>query len=189
MKIYSSLGNSEPSILFDGLQKAIEGKEILPQNISMSEIFSSWSDQKGYPVITVTRKENGEIDLTQVLYFNYFFIKYYPILHFINFLNFKQRYHNNITETTSEKYWVPINWATSNNITFKDTSAQVWFDPELDILKLPLILNENEWFIINKQQTGIWSIRKLYNERYIQSIHVIRVLSLIVRYTNMEFNK
>ena len=75
MKILSSLGNSEPSILFDGLQKAIEGKEILPQNISMADVFSSWSDQKGYPVITVTRTGNGEIYLNQV--FKFIFIKYF----------------------------------------------------------------------------------------------------------------
>lgn len=71
-------------------------------------------------------------------------------------LNFKQRYHDSETVTTSEKYWVPINWAISNNITFEDTSAQIWFDPKIDILKLPLVLNENDWFILNKQQTGIW---------------------------------
>lgn len=51
-------------------------------------------------------------------------------------------------------WWIPITWATVN-ISFENTSTQAWFDPKVEDFQLPLVVDENDWFIVNKQQIGI----------------------------------
>lgn len=61
------MGNAVPKNLFDGLQTAAGGYDIFPVNVTVSDVFSSWSDQEGYPVVEAWRNnDTGAVHLVQV---------------------------------------------------------------------------------------------------------------------------
>lgn len=60
----------------------------------------------------------------------------------------QERFHTK----TGEIYSIPINYATATNHNFNDTSAFLWMHDE--ILEINII--ENDWIIINIQQTGYY---------------------------------
>ncbi|XP_077296647.1 uncharacterized protein LOC143918582 [Arctopsyche grandis] len=127
------LGLAEPQKLFDGLQAAADGKNILPDDLTVTDIFGIWSTQPGYPLVTATGGNNGSINLTQTRF-----------------------YQTNIT--SSEKWWIPITWVTSKGGDFQNTLVQRWFSPNDTVLNIPLELDEDSWFILNKQETGYYRV-------------------------------
>jgi hypothetical protein len=56
---------TEPSLLFDELQKAIVGLNLLPSGVTMNDVFGSWSNQAGYPIVTADRTAGDRITLKQ----------------------------------------------------------------------------------------------------------------------------
>lgn len=53
-------------------------------------------------------------------------------------------------------WWVPINYASSSKAIFDETQPSVWLDNLGNkIVNLPVDIAEDEWLIVNKQQTGI----------------------------------
>ncbi|XP_077297072.1 aminopeptidase N-like [Arctopsyche grandis] len=157
------LGLAEPQKLFDGLQAAADGKNILPDDLTVTDIFGIWSTQPGYPLVTATSGNNGSIMLKQ------------------------SRFHKkNIT--SSEKWWIPITWVTSKGGDFENTLVQRWFSPNDTVLNIPLELDEDSWFIFNKQGTGYYRVMyddknwKLLTEALkanLSSIHLLNRVQLV----------
>ncbi|XP_077297552.1 aminopeptidase N-like [Arctopsyche grandis] len=157
------LGLAEPQKLFDGLQAATDGKHILPDDLTVTDIFGIWSTQPGYPLVTATGGDNGSINLKQTRF-----------------------YQTNMT--SSEKWWIPITWVTSKGGDFQNTLVQRWFSPNDSVLNIPLELDEDSWFILNKQKTGYY--RVMYDEKnwklltealkaILSSIHLLNRAQLI----------
>lgn len=109
--------------------------------------MGSWSQQAGFPVVTVRRNYNEgstqNVTLSQERYFT-----------------------TQPTTPVNTTWWIPINFATARNPNFDNTSADVWFPQNYPLgdfsIEVPT-LTENDWLIINKQETGYY--RVLYDER------------------------
>lgn len=109
--------------------------------------MGSWSQQAGFPVVTVRRNYNEgstqNVTLSQERYFT-----------------------TQPTTPVNTTWWIPINFATARNPNFDNTSADVWFPQNYALgdfsIEVPT-LTENDWLIINKQETGYY--RVLYDER------------------------
>lgn len=58
------------------------------------------------------------------------------------------------TGSYNETYWVPINFATTDNPDFEDTTATLWLTSSS--LNYNASLSNSSWIVINKQQTGMY---------------------------------
>lgn len=112
--------------------------------------MGSWSQQAGFPVVTVTRNYNQgstqNVTLSQERYFT-----------------------TPPASPVNQTWWIPINYATAQNANFDDTTADVWFPQNHQLGNLTIqvpSLNESDWLIVNKQETGYY--RVLYDERNYQ---------------------
>lgn len=73
LKIYLSKSTSNPEgvatpqHLYEALQQAADEDEALPENYKIEELFGSWENQAGYPIVYVERSYNNhKIRFTQV---------------------------------------------------------------------------------------------------------------------------
>lgn len=114
--------------------------------MSVKKIFSSWSDQTGFPLLVVERnyKENN-IKISQERYYN----KYpYP-------------------ETSTATWWIPYNFDTANNIALNNTYPDGWLAQGTKSALIEPAGNKkwtnDDWVLFNKQQTGYY--RVLYDRR------------------------
>lgn len=133
-----ALSDSSQSDLFDNLQKAITPANNLPAGQTVNSIWGSWSMQSGYPVLNVAVTETN-LEIKQERYF----------------------LTKPATPDTS-LWWVPINIVGSKTPVFTDTKPDYWLPQQTTALQIPLAdikLDPNEdWFILNKQQTGYYRI-------------------------------
>ncbi|XP_061386743.1 aminopeptidase N-like [Musca vetustissima] len=102
-------------------------------------MMGSWTQQGGYPLLTVKRNyEDGSFTVSQ------------------------EAFYNN-ENTKSDKLWyIPINYASQSKSDFRNTEASDY------LLKVPSIkvdakLGKDEWLILNKQSTGFYRIN--YDEQ------------------------
>lgn len=103
--------------------------------------MSSWTRQKGFPVIHVNRNySTGTIDLHQERYFT-------------------------VKPTTpdSTKWWIPLNFVTGNESDFSSTTAAEWF-PGTDATRVITQTNNRTWtndeyIILNSQSTGYYRVQ------------------------------
>lgn len=128
------------------MERAVKEDNTLAPSLNVREIFSSWSDQKGYPLLRVTRNyEKNNIKISQERYFN----KYpYP-------------------ESSSTTWWIPYNFDTANNVHVNNTSPDGWLAKGTRSALIEPAGNKpwsiNDWVLFNKQQTGFYRI--LYDRR------------------------
>lgn len=114
----------------------------IPDDIDIATTMGSWSQQAGFPVVTVTRNYNAGSAQTVTLS--------------------QQRYFTTQpTVPDNTTWWIPINFATAQNPNFNDTTADAWFPqnhPSVNFtIEIPS-LRENDWLIINKQESGYYRV-------------------------------
>lgn len=132
--------------LFGELDRAAKEDGTLNSSLSVKELFSTWSRQVAYPMLTVTRNyENGSITISQERYTTDRF--------------------SNLTNATT--WWIPYNFASAESLTFNDTKPDGWL-AQYQRTKLiePNVNNSwasTEWILFNKQQTGYY--RVMYDSR------------------------
>ncbi|XP_055321382.1 aminopeptidase N-like [Sitodiplosis mosellana] len=91
--------------LFESLERAVKEDGSLDKEMSVKEIFSSWSDQSGFPLLIVTRNySDNTIQITQERYFH-------------------EAKH---AEANLTSWWIPYNFDTANNIAMNDTRPDGW---------------------------------------------------------------
>lgn len=126
--------------LFDALQKSVNEDESIDAAVSVHKAFSSWSQQKGYPVLIVERNyDKNTVVLRQSRYST-------P----------KGIIKDNAT------WWIPYNYATALNSNFVDTTPTGWLMPDEQSKTISINASLNDWILFNKQQTGYY--RVLYDE-------------------------
>ncbi|XP_058791423.1 aminopeptidase N-like [Phymastichus coffea] len=134
------------SDLFRAFDEALQEIE-LNLGYKIETIMDAWVNSKGYPVVTVTRNYNDskEVKIEQKRFFSY-----------------------NATEENEDiTYWhIPINYATTKNQSFHNTSAAIWLNESSKTL--PLSAEPDEWIVLNKQQTGFYRVN--YDEKNWQLI-------------------
>lgn len=146
LSIYSFLPFSaftavDENDLFDAIDRAAKADGVLDKDLSVRDIFSSWSRQGGFPLLTVRRNyENGSITISQERYLDN---KYSPLIN-----------------TTT--WWIPFNFATAKSPSFEDTSVEGWL-PQHQRSKLIQPSGNNswtskDWVLFNKQQTSYYRV-------------------------------
>lgn len=127
---YSQFGVACSDDLFDAHVKQIQDGNGKNRKFSLKTVMDTWVNQKGYPVLDVTSKDN-EIKITQ-----------------------KRFVTGQLDEKDKHvyKYYVPINYATEDKPNFKDTSPIAWLTPEDE--EISFKAPKDKWLIVNIQQTG-----------------------------------
>ena len=122
MKIYLktyAFGNAVQDNLWESLDNATDEATLGP-NLTVKQIMDTWTTQKGYPVVKVTRV-NNELSLTQ----NWFLL---------NPLNKVQ----NTSEYAKYRWYIPFTYTTKKESDFSFESKTHWFRKEEDKCKLIL---------------------------------------------------
>ncbi|KAK0182725.1 hypothetical protein PV327_000832 [Microctonus hyperodae] len=134
-------------------------------NINLMNALENWVTTPGYAVITVKRDWNtGKAIITQ------------------------SRFLKNTNQKSNEKYWIPINFVTEDNLNFMDTNVTHWFDPSKNSIEIDQ-LKRGQFVIFNKQLFGYYRvnydnqnweliINYLKNKNYYH-IHVLNRAQLI----------
>ncbi|XP_055907199.1 uncharacterized protein LOC129942349 [Eupeodes corollae] len=144
--------------LFGALQTAIDEDD---QNIfyknsqGIASIMRAWTLNQGIPMITVIRNyENGTI-------------------------TFRQRSNS---RQLDEQWSIPLSFATASNPDFDHTETNYILPPHKELTvsleDIRLNISNNEWLIVNKQQTGVFFVN--YDDRN---------LGLIAEALNTDYQK
>lgn len=123
-RAFSAAGEED---LFDAMEEAIQ-EDNLQLPASFTAIMSSWSRQKGFPVLTVERNYSSPtVAITQERYLS-----------------------NPSTIQDPTTWWIPYNLATASSANFDDTTATHWFKTNAHIITVP-DLSDSDWLILNKR--------------------------------------
>lgn len=122
------------------LERAVKLDKTLDENYSVKEIFSSWSQQKGVPVLHVKRNANGTVTISQ------------------------ERY---LAESQSEPdlttWWIPYNVASKQSPSFNITVPSGWLarDQRTKLVQQTAAVKwaANEWILVNQQHTGYYRVQ------------------------------
>ncbi|GJQ73766.1 hypothetical protein Trydic_g18707 [Trypoxylus dichotomus] len=124
----NSFSNTQPSDLYAALSNF--APDSLPANLS--DIMESWTEQAGYPVVTVSR--NGtQLTLTQ------------------------ERFLLSSSASSNFKYYIPITYTTAENVNFQNTTITKWLLPD-DELIIELEEESVDWVIVNLLETGYYRV-------------------------------
>lgn len=98
---------------------------------TVEKTFSTWTQQEGIPIISILRNyDTGEITIRQ---------------------KFK---------TSSELWFIPINFATKSNPDFTQTKADYIMPAvrqvTIKLSDLNITLEKDDWLLVNKQRTGLY---------------------------------
>lgn len=86
---------------------------VLNQTITIKPIMDTWTVQKGYPVVTVTRLNSNQISLTQKWFL-------------LNPLNSVQ--DTDVYRTY--RWYVPFTFTTKEELNFEFETKPIWFSPD-----------------------------------------------------------
>lgn len=118
--------------LSEGLQLAIEGKNVYPASFTVKELMDSWTTAPGFPLLTVKRDyKNGQIYLSQ------------------------ERFLSDRQLPNSHVFHIPYNFATKSAADFENLHFD-WLSSKA--AKISTEATEDEWVIFNKQQTGYYRV-------------------------------
>lgn len=138
--VFSAYKSAEESDLFASLDQAAKEDQTLDSAVNVTTLFGSWSNQKGFPLLKVTRNDNGSLTLQQ------------------------HKYEEKTTNSTS-LWWIPYNFATASNANFTTTAPSGWLSESSKLVesKDNETWQKSDWLVFNKQQTGFY--RVLYDEQ------------------------
>ncbi|XP_063377434.1 aminopeptidase N-like [Cydia fagiglandana] len=171
----NSRAAATPANLYAAMQQALnEADHTIPYQLAT--VMTRWETQSGFPVLNVRRTspESNSIFVDQ------------------------ERYMTDRSQSSGERWHVPLNWVLSTNIDFNDTSPQGWLPPTFPATSFDIPgLADAEWFIINKQQTGYYRVNydssnwealtKVLTESH-ETIHVLNRAQLVDDAFNLARN-
>ena len=105
-------------------------------SFKFTEAFQTWELQKGYPVVQVSfNKSSKQFHVTQ-----------------------KRFFVSELIEDDEPGSWfIPLNFATSEDLNFDDTRITHFFDQGTDE-KIFTIEDQPDWYVFNKQQLGHYRV-------------------------------
>uniref|UniRef100_A0A182PNX7 Aminopeptidase N n=1 Tax=Anopheles epiroticus TaxID=199890 RepID=A0A182PNX7_9DIPT len=124
--------------LYEGLQKAIEGKGVLPDGVTVGQIMRTWTNEAGYPVLTVRRSyDTGDVIISQ------------------------ERFYADRKVPNSNIWMIPYNYVHQARADFNEFDDFEWLATKA--ARLQTTVPANEWIIFNKQQVGYYRVN--YDDR------------------------
>ncbi|OXA55298.1 Aminopeptidase N [Folsomia candida] len=136
--------NTVQDDLWESLTEAAHRQASLDPAITAKEIMDTWTLQKGFPVVHVERNyDTNEPTAT--------------------FTQAKFRLIKNESlpqgEYSTYKWWIPVSYASINfNTDFSRTKPFFWIKPSDKAVTKPIIANEQDWLIVNVQETGFYRV-------------------------------
>lgn len=133
-----SFNTTNPTQLYDSFQRRVTNAKLkLPSTVN--NIMETWTNEAGYPLVTVTRDpSNASIALSQK--------------HFLQDAEYRGL-------PWPGKY-IPITVATSINANFTDTMPDFWMVPKINSTRRPIAgMTNDTWIIVNKQETGYYRVK------------------------------
>uniref|UniRef100_A0A1A9W2N7 Aminopeptidase n=1 Tax=Glossina brevipalpis TaxID=37001 RepID=A0A1A9W2N7_9MUSC len=135
--------------LFESLQDAVKMDSLLNEHnnwtSSVSEILLSWSHNKWIPIVTVQRNYDA------------------------NSITIRQQSKN---IESLHYFWIPLNFASASDNNFESTTVDYFMPPvkeiTLSVSDLNIKLSNDDWLIVNKQQTGFYHV--LYDDENLMKI-------------------
>ncbi|XP_070502297.1 aminopeptidase N-like isoform X2 [Chironomus tepperi] len=125
-----SLKVATPQDLFTSLQDALN-EDIPENNVDIARVMSSWVYQAGYPLVSVSRNQNGVLVLTQ---------RRYP-------------------DGNDEVYSIPLSFATKAQPNFEKKTASAWMlNKTVEIPQQSFGMSDDDWIVFNVQQTGYYRV-------------------------------
>lgn len=102
----------------------------------LTKFVKSWTNYPGYPVFTVTQNyEEKTVTFSQ------------------------KRFVSSKGPQLESKFFIPINYATARNSNFDSVRPTYWLENDSSTITVP-DLSEDEWIIVNKQQTGNYETQR-----------------------------
>lgn len=131
--IFSKFSCVDERDLFQSLQEEVNKADgnIFQGESTIDKIFSSWTQQKGVPLVSIKRNyDTGEISI-------------------------RQSFNN-----TDALWFIPVSFATRSNPDFTRTSADYIMpavrEVTIKLSDLNIILEKDDWLLVNKQRTGLY---------------------------------
>ncbi|XP_001662886.2 aminopeptidase N [Aedes aegypti] len=142
--------------LYVGLQSAIQGKNVLPEGVTVKAIMDTWANEKGYPVLSVRRTyETGDIIISQ------------------------ERFISDRKVPNTNVWMIPYNYVHQSKADFDDLSTFSWLSTKA--ARINTEVPANEWIIFNKQQVGYYRVNYDANNWELITNALINNLSSIDR--------
>ncbi|EZA50666.1 Aminopeptidase N [Ooceraea biroi] len=152
-----------PDHLWSQMQIALQDSEYENTNIILKTVMDSWTKQQNYPIVTVERNNNAEINIC---------------LYYVKSKSF----------SLQRSWWIPITFTIQNKFDFHNTVPYAWLTPEKSCIPLEPI-RKNNWIIVNLQQTGYYRVKyeqwnwqllaKYLNSKKYENIHVLNRAQII----------
>ncbi|XP_054081469.1 aminopeptidase N-like isoform X1 [Zeugodacus cucurbitae] len=130
---------AEEGQLFEALSIAA-GANNVPLPATMQNMFSSWSRQSGYPLLTVKRNYNSNSFTVQ-----------------------QEAFFDNAGSTSSNTWYIPLNYAHKASPDHRNTTASHYLLNVKEIEIKDSALAADDWLLINKQSTGFYRVN--YDEQ------------------------
>ncbi|KYN05612.1 Aminopeptidase N [Cyphomyrmex costatus] len=154
-------GSTVPDDLWSAMQSALDKSDVPfgTKDYRINEVMDTWMNQDSYPKVIV-RKNNttGEIIISQKCIYG-----------------------------GSNKWWIPITFATQSNPDFSNTVPRYWLRPDQNVT---FLIDPNDWIIVNVQQTGYYrvnydiknweKISSYLNSEQFTNIHVLNRAHIIL---------
>lgn len=125
--------------MFAGLETAVREDNRLPANLNVRDIFKTWSNQKGFPVLSVTRDYvTGNINLSQ------------------------QRYLLSATASAADQtvFSIPYNFIRTNETDHNKTAADYWLTTRTASIGAATVgISADDWIIFNNRETGYYRVQ------------------------------
>lgn len=103
--------------------------------VTVKDIMDTWTRQSGYPVVTVTRSEDGT---TATVTQERFLLS------------------GNLTQEEQSMWWVPLSWTTTSSFNF--TTSTFWMKNTTASTTLQSLPASEKWILFNLQGTGYFRV-------------------------------
>nr|AWI48529.1 alanine aminopeptidase N1 [Anopheles stephensi] len=125
--------------LYAALQSAIEGKDVLPNGVTVAQIMRTWTNEAGYPVLTVRRSyDTGDVIISQ------------------------ERFYNDRKVPNTNIWMIPYNYVHQARADFNEFDDFQWLATKA--ARIATTLHATEWTLIfNKHQVGYYRVN--YDDR------------------------
>lgn len=121
--------------LYNGIQQALN-EDFPSSDLNIDTVFRSWENQPGFPLITVSKSGN-QVTMTQERFF----------------------YNNDVSTSL---WWIPINYVVGSNPNFTESQPDFWIRGQKTVTlssnSAPKSWSDNDWIIVNIQQTGYFRV-------------------------------
>lgn len=122
--------------LFAALERAVKEDRSLSKDLNVKTIFSSWSNQRGYPVLIVSREYQFKTAT----------------------LSQERNIYPGIQSNNTPIWYIPYNYVTSRNPILPTTAPFAWLQEASKTVTISSEPGWNDWVLFNVQQTGYYRV-------------------------------